>query len=178
MKPLAAPRIVHAGPIFSVERLECPNPRGGDRPPIVRDIVRHPGAVAVVPVLDDGRLVLIRNRRDAVDAWLFELCAGKLERGEDPAAAAGRELEEETGYVATTIEKLGEFYTSPGFADELMRVFEARGLRPSAQRLEEDERIVVEIRTVDETMDMIASGEIRDGKTLAGLLLWLRRRPR
>ena len=175
MKPLAAPRIVHAGPIFSVERRECPNPRGADRPPIVRDIVRHPGAVAVVPVLDDGRLVLIRNRRDAVDAWLYELCAGKLELGEEPAAAAGRELEEETGYVATTIEKLGEFYTSPGFADELMRVFEARGLRPAAQRLEEDERITVEIRTVDETLAMIAAGEIRDGKTLAGLLLWLRR---
>ncbi|MFO0873319.1 MAG: NUDIX hydrolase [Phycisphaerales bacterium] len=176
MKPLAAPRIVHAGPIFSVERYELARPGGAGHEPIVRDIVRHPGAVAVVAVLDDGRLVLIRNHRIAVDAWLCELCAGKLEPGEDPADAARRELEEETGFTAGSIEKIGEFYTSPGFADELMRVYEARGLRPVPRRLQDDERIVVEIRTVAETLEMVDRGAIRDGKTIAGLLLWLRRR--
>ncbi len=175
MKLQSAPRVVHVGPFFSVERREFTNPRDAAAPAIVRDIVRHPGAVAVVPVLEDGRLVLIRNHRVAVDEWLIELCAGKLERGEEPVLAAGRELIEETGYRADTMTALGTFFTSPGFADERMHVFEARGLHAVPQALEDGERIEVILRTPEETMGMIESGEIKDGKTIAGLMLWWRR---
>lgn len=175
MKLQSAPRIVHVGPVFSVERREFTNPRDPSAPSIVRDIVRHPGAVAVVPVLDDGRLVLIRNHRVAVDEWLVELCAGKLERGEAPASAAGRELIEETGYRADSVTPLGTIYTSPGFADELMHLFLARGLHVVPQALEDGERIEVILRTPEEALAMIESGEIRDGKTIAGLMLWWRR---
>ncbi len=178
MQLLGAPRIVHTGPVFSVERREFVNPRRTAGAPLVRDIVRHPGAVAVIPVLDDGRLVLIRNNRIAVDAWLIELCAGKLERGEEPALAAGRELEEETGFSAARIEAVSTFYTSPGFADELMHVFEATGLTPVPRRLEDDERIEVLPLPLEDVLDKIDSGEIRDGKTIAAILQWHRRRDR
>lgn len=176
MRLLDAPRVVHEGPVFSVERrLYAPDAPGST---LIRDIVRHPGAVAVVPILDDGRIVLIRNHRVAVDQWLVELCAGKLEAGEDPARAAARELEEETGHAAATITAIGSFYTSPGFADELMHVFEATGLTAVPQRLERGERITVEAHTVDALLTMIDRGEIRDGKTIAGIMLWRRRHGR
>jgi len=175
MQPTALSRqIVHTGWLFSVERIELAADDGG--PTMTREVVRHPGAVAVVPVLDDGRLVLIRNYRIAVEDWLLELCAGKLEAQEDPAAAARRELEEETGHAAEELESLGTFYTSPGFADEIMHVFEARQLRTVPRRLERGEHIEVVTMSVEELFEAIAAGRIRDGKTLAGLLLWLRRR--
>jgi len=177
MDLLLAPRIVHTGPVFSVERREYSDGTPG-APAIVRDVVRHPGAVAVVPVADDGRLVLIRNFRVAVDQWLWELCAGKLEPGEDPTSAAPRELEEETGLAAATITPIGRFFTSPGFADEVMHVFEARGLTPVARRLERGERIEVEALPIERVLEMVRSGEIRDGKTIAGLFLWLTREDR
>ncbi len=161
--------LVLQGPIFSVERMEV-TVRGGER--VVRHFVRHPGAVCVLGVLDDGRLVTIRNFRIAVGAWLNEFCAGKLEPGEDPRAAALRELKEETGYDAASIESLGTFYTSPGFADEVMHAFVAHGLTLSTQKLEADERIEVVLRTVDEFRRMVRSGEVCDGKTLATFLRW------
>jgi len=172
--PPRSSRTVLAGPLFSVDRLEFDADDGG--PTLKRDVVRHPGAVAIVPILPDGRLVLVRNFRVAVSQWVLELCAGKLEAGEDPTAAARRELEEETGHSAETIESMGTFYTSPGFTDERMHLFEARGLSVVPQRLERGERIEVVILSVDETLQRVDSGEIEDGKTLAGLLRWLRRR--
>lgn len=172
-----APRIVHRGPVFSVERREYVVDGAGEGS-LVRDVVRHPGAVAVVAIDAADRLVLIRNHRVAVASWLWELCAGKLEPGEPPAAAAGRELEEETGYRAADLAPVGEFYTSPGFADELMRVFVARDLTPVPRRLERGERIEVEAVPLDRVLAMIDSGEIRDGKTIAGIFLWLRREGR
>ena len=123
-------------------------------------------------VLDDGRLVMIRNFRIATQAWMNEFCAGKLEAGEDPRDAALRELEEETGYCAGSIESLGTFYTSPGFTDELMYAFVARQLTPCPPRLELDERIEVVLRTKDEFADLVRRGDICDGKTLATFLRW------
>jgi ADP-ribose pyrophosphatase len=162
-------RTLHRGHVFAVEELRYRDESGRE---IVRDVVRHPGAVTVIPVLGDGRLVMIRNWRVAVAGWLDEFCAGKLERGEDPAVAAGRELEEETGYAAASIAKVGVFYTSPGFADERMHVFEARGLSPVPRRLEVGERIEVVVRTVAEVERMIAAGELVDGKTIAAFAQW------
>lgn len=160
---------LHRGAVFAVERLAFRDDAGRE---LVRDVVRHPGAVTVIPVLDDGRLVMIRNWRVTVAGWLDEFCAGKLERGEDPAAAAGRELEEETGYRASAIRKVGTFLTSPGFADERMHVFEATGLVPVPRRLEEGEQIEVVVRSVGELEAMIAAGRIEDGKTLGAFLQW------
>lgn len=161
--------LVHQGTIFGVERIAYRDASGHD---LVRDIVRHPGAVTVVPVLDDGRLVMIRNWRLSVERWLDEFCAGKLERGEDPASAALRELEEECGYTAGAIRPIGRFLTSPGFADERMHVFEASRLTPVPQRLETGEQIEVVIRTPAEVEAMIQDGRLEDGKTISAFLQW------
>lgn len=166
--------ITHTGPVFRVERLAFAADASGHRR--VKDVVRHPGAVTVVAVRDDGMLVLVRNRRVAVDRWLVEFCAGKLERGEDPAAAAGRELEEETGYSADRIEKVGTFFTSPGFTDEIMHVFLATGLRAVPQRLEPGEEIEVVAMSEGDLRRTIADGGILDGKTLGAYLLWTMKR--
>ena len=138
--------------------------RGGHA---MRHIVRHPGAVCVAGVLGDGRLVSIRNFRVAAGEWLEEFCAGKLERGEDPAQAARRELIEETGYRAERIERLGTFFTSPGFADELMHAFVARDLTHVGQSLQDDERIEVVLSEPSEFASRIRSGAVRDGKTIS-----------
>ncbi|MEE8460170.1 MAG: NUDIX hydrolase [Phycisphaerales bacterium] len=143
---------------------------------VSREVVRHPGAVLIVPQLDGNRLALVRNYRVAVKQRLWELPAGTLEPGERPQIAAGRELEEETGYRAAVIEHLGDFYTSPGFCDELMRVFTAERLEFVGQRLEPHEDIEVGVVTVDEAIAMIDDGRIIDGKTIAALYLWMRRR--
>lgn len=156
--------IVHTGPVFGVERL-CIRMRSGAE--AVRDVVRHPGAVCVAGLLGDGRLVTIRNYRIAVGEWLEEFCAGKLERGEDPADAARRELLEETGYRASHVEPLGCFYTSPGFADERMHAFLATGLEHVGQSLQDDERIEVQARARDELAELVRTGAVRDGKTIA-----------
>jgi ADP-ribose pyrophosphatase len=143
---------------------------------VSREVVRHPGAVLIVARLDGDRLALVRNYRVAVMQRLWELPAGTLEPGEPPEIAAGRELEEETGYRAARIEHLGDFYTSPGFCDELMRVYTAEKLEFVGQRLEPHEDIEVGVVTVDEALAMIDDGRIIDGKTIAALYLWMRRR--
>jgi ADP-ribose pyrophosphatase len=167
--------VTHEGPIIRVERLEFAPKRSLDgraTPAAIRDVVRHPGAVTVVAVKDDGTMVLVRKRRVAVERWLVEFCAGKLERGEDPQVAAARELEEETGYAARSLVKLGAFYTSPGFADEIMHVFVATGLSPVPQRLEPGEELeVVEMRP-EALAAQISTGRVTDGKTLGAFLLW------
>ena len=113
---------IFQGVKFGVERRRVPTRDGGSA---IREVVVHPGAVVVLPFLDDGRVVMIRNRRFAVDETLWELCAGTLEPGEDPAVTAARELVEETGYEASSIEALTTFYTSPGICDERMYAFVA-----------------------------------------------------
>jgi ADP-ribose pyrophosphatase len=157
------------GRLFSVEVLAQTN-RNGEK--LHREVVRHPGAVLIVPALDARRVVMIQNHRVAVGESLWEFPAGKLEPAEEPEPAAHRELLEETGYRAARMSKLGEFYTSPGFTDELMRVFFAENLTFAGQRLEPDENIQVEIVGIDEALEMVHDGRIRDGKTIAGLLMW------
>ncbi|MDB4977487.1 MAG: hypothetical protein JWN48_5828 [Myxococcaceae bacterium] len=136
----------------------------------VRDMVVHPGSVVLLPILDDGRLVLIRNRRFAVERTLLELCAGTLEPGEDPSTCAARELEEETGYRARELTPLLSFYPSPGVSNERMHVFVARGLVATAQKLDQSEQIVVELLTPADVLARIRSLEIEDAKTIAAVL--------
>ena len=165
-------QVAFTGKLFNVEVIEFTSREGRA---VRREVVRHPGAVVIVPIFADNRLAMIRNYRIAVDQRLWELPAGKLERGEDPQRAASRELEEETGYRAGRIEKLGEFYTSPGFADERIRAYLAQDLEEVGQRLEPGEDIVLELLPLKQVLEMLDRGEIRDAKTIAALYLWERR---
>ena len=169
-EPIQSER-VYDGRLFQVDLVDVPRGADGIRQ---YEIVRHPGAVVVVPVRDDGSILLIRNDRVAVGERLLEFPAGKLEPGEAPVVAAGRELEEETGYRAAEVDPIGTFYTSPGFASERMHAFVARGLQHVGQRLEPGEMIEVQAVSRSAMLELLDGGEIRDGKTLAAALLWLR----
>jgi ADP-ribose pyrophosphatase len=149
---------------------------GRDGKPHVKETVQHPGAVAVLPLLDDGRVCLIRNRRVAVGKTLIELPAGTLEPGEPPATTAARELVEETGYRASSIEKLREFTMSPGILNERMHLYVARGLQPGPTALEGGEDIETLVVSWPEAMQMVFDGTIEDAKTLVGLLYYDRLR--
>jgi len=141
---------------------------------VERDFFRYPGAAVILPVLDDGSIVLIRNYRFAVDEHLYELPAGMLEPGEDPHVCAGRELIEETGYTAAKIEKITEFYTGPGTTDEMMYCYLATELTAGQQDLEIYERISVETHSDEAVRRMVADGTIHDAKTIATLgVYWL-----
>ena len=141
-----------------------------DRGPRERFVVRHPGAAVIVPILNDGRVCLIENFRIAVGKTLIELPAGTLEPGEDPAETARRELAEETGYRAESIELLTQVYSSPGVFDERMHIFVARGLTPGKTALEVGEQIVTRLTPWREALDMVSANEIEDSKTVVGLL--------
>lgn len=137
------------------------------------EIVVHPGAVIVLPVLDGGRCVLIRNFRHAIDEELWELPAGTLDAADEPPAkAARRELEEETGYQAERLIEMGAFYSSPGFMTERLYAFVAAGLTKTRQRLEPTEHIHVEVVDVENALEMIRDGRIVDAKTIVTLLRW------
>ncbi|MCC7085566.1 MAG: NUDIX hydrolase [Pirellulales bacterium] len=141
------------------------------------DVVMHPGAVVILPMIDADHVCLIRNYRMAVGETLLELPAGTLEPDEDPAATARRELIEETGHRADRIEKLCEFYMSPGVLNEKMYLFVATGLHAGKTALEVGEEIEAVVVSWDEAMRLVVAGEIRDAKSLVGLLLYDRLRP-
>src|SRR5262249_8640008 len=136
-----------------------------------REIVEHPGAVAIVAVANDGKLALVRQRREAVRKYLLELPAGTLEAGESPLESARRELEEETGLTGGTWRELAAFYTTPGFCRERMHVFVAEGVEAGAAKPEADEELELVLWDVGEIDARI--GELEDAKTIAGLLLYL-----
>lgn len=163
---------IHEGAKFDFVRVDVTNADGTS---YSREIVRHPGAVCVLGVLEDGRIPMIRNYRLAVSSWEWELPAGTLEKGEAPSVCAIRELEEETGYRAARAERIGTFLTTPGMTDELMHAFVATGLSKTQQALETGERIEVHEKSVDEAMAMLERNEIRDGKSMLALLLAERR---
>lgn len=163
-------RILLDGRKFRVEAVEVPDREGLTR---TREVIRHPGAVVILPLLPDGRVVLIRNRRFAVNATLYELPAGTREPGEADEAGALRELEEETGYQAGSLEPLVRFFASPGICDEEMIGFVATDLTAAAQRLDATEHIEVEPVDVPTFREMLRDGRIVDGKTLACGLYWL-----
>ncbi len=160
---------------FKVERV---TQRFTDGRAFTRDVIKHPGAVVLVPVLDDGRICLIRNYRVAVDRELLELPAGTLEPDEPPIETARRELLEETGYRATDIQPLCEFYMSPGILAERMHAFLATGLTAGTPAREAGEQIENELVTPEELERLLSSGSIQDSKTLSALLFYLRYRCR
>ncbi len=136
-----------------------------------RDIIAHHGSAVIVPVFADKTIALVKQYRHAAGEYLLEIPAGSLNENESPEMGARRELEEEIGVVAGKIEKLAEFYVSPGFLTEKMFVFLATDLSETVQNLEEDELIEIKKITFPEAFKMIKSGEIKDAKTIIGLLL-------
>ena len=159
--------ILH-GRKFDFEQLTLRTAEGQS---LTRQVVRHPGAVVVLAVTDEGQVVFVRNLRHAIGARLLELCAGTLEVGEEPELCAHRELIEETGYEAATIRPLGRFYTTPGLTDELMHAFVATGLREVGARPEADEWLEVVRCSPSEALEMIDRGELTDAKSML-VLLW------
>jgi len=154
---------------FYVERLQG---LFDGHPSQTKDVIRHPGAVVILPILDDGRICLIRNYRPSVSQTLIELPAGTREQAESPLATAQRELLEETGFLAEEFQLLSTFYVSPGILDEQMHLFVARHLslkQPSREPGEQIENFIVSRK---EALTMARDGSIQDAKTLIGLLLF------
>jgi len=151
---------------FSVARYEY----DADGRKHTREIVEHPGSATIVPLIDGHRVCLIRNFRIAVNDWLIELPAGTREEGEPVEETARRELEEETGYRPEKIESIHEFWMSPGILNERMHLFVARGLIPTRQDLDAGEQIEPLIVPWGEALELADSGQIRDAKTIVGLL--------
>jgi ADP-ribose pyrophosphatase len=162
--------VVYEGPVFGVRRDEVLEP-GGVR--ATREVVTHPGSVVVLPVLDDGRVVLIRQYRHAVRQYLWELVAGRIDAGETPKRAAARELLEETGYRAKRFSVFLDVFPTPGFVEERMFILLAEGLKAGEAQPEEDEKIEVRAYSVKELKQMIRRGKLRDAKSVAGILYYL-----
>ena len=135
----------------------------------LRDIVEHPGAVGIIPITDDGYMILVKQFRKAVEKVLLEIPAGKIEINEEPKETALRELYEETGYQTDNMEYLFEFYTSPGFSNEKVYMFLAKELYYVGQNVNKDEYIEIEKFKIEDLMDMIERGEINDSKTMIGI---------
>ena len=158
---------VFAGRVFDVT---VDTVREGDKT-YVREVVHHRGSAVILPAFDDGTVALVRQYRHPAVRYLLELPAGTLDNQESPEAGAARELEEELGLVAGKLEKLSEFFVSPGFCEEKMWLYLATDLTETAQRLEDDEMIEVVRLPIERALQMITDGEIEDAKTIIGLML-------
>ena len=165
-------RTVYKGRIFTVQVETIALPKGHT---LHAEIVRHPGSVVLVPITDAGQVILVRQYRAAIGRWAWELPAGSLAPGEGTDAAAARECHEEIGLVPGTLERLGAFYPTPGYCDELMNFYRATRLRDPREEehaeQDADEDIETKAFSPDALDAMIRSGEIIDLKTIAGLAL-------
>jgi ADP-ribose pyrophosphatase len=164
-------KTLYTGKVFRLQRDTVIEP-GGVRAD--RDIVVHPGSVVVLPIFQDGRVLLIRQYRHTVGDFLWELVAGRKEPKETPGAAARRELLEETGYTARRLRQMLHIIPTPGFVKEWMWIFAAEGLAEGAAQPEEDEKIIPRIFTLKQVDAMIRSGRLCDAKSIAGLLYYMR----
>ncbi len=164
---------VFAGRAFKV-RVDRVSMDGG--PLLQWEVVEHTGGVAIVPLDEAGNVLLVRQYRHAVATELLELPAGTVNKGEDPAATAHRELQEEIGMAADHLKLIGEFFLAPGYSSELMRVYIATGLTPASLPADEDEAIQVESVPLADAVQLALNGEIRDAKSVAGLLLAAQKR--
>ena len=163
--------VLYEGKVFRLQRDTVIEP-GGVRAD--RDIIVHPGSVVVLPIFSDGRVLLIRQYRHAVGKFLWELVAGRKEPNEKPAAAARRELIEETGYRAKHLRELLRVIPTPGFVKEWMWIYAAQGLRQGAAKPEEDEKITMRLFTLKQVDSMLEKGTLCDAKSICGLLYYLR----
>jgi ADP-ribose pyrophosphatase len=166
-------QIIHRGRKIQVALETSISPSGQT---VQRDVVIHPGAVAVLPLLDDERVVLLRNQRPIVGETLWEVPAGTLEPGEPPDRAAVRELAEETGYSAASWRKLTEFFPSPGVLSERTHLYLARDLTPGAMHPEAGEDLEPHVVSWRDALAWASDGTIRDAKTLVAILFWERLR--
>lgn len=166
-------RIAFKGRVFTVQVETIALPKGGE---LAVEIVRHPGSVVIVPITDDGELILVRQYRHPIGRWVWELPAGTLKPGEEAERAAIRECHEETGLIPSRVEQIGSYYPSPGFCDEIMHFFKVTGLRrpgagDEAAQQDEDEDLEARAFSRAAVESMMKAGEIVDMKTLAGLAL-------
>lgn len=161
--------IIYQGKIIKVKELDIKLPNGlMDK----REIVEHPGAVAILTTTKDGKIVLIKQFRKACEEILWEIPAGKLEKGEAPLDCAKRELKEETGYTARNWALLGKFYTSPGFCNELIYIYLASNLIAGEAILDEDENLEQYLLDSSQIDNLIENGHIKDMKTITALLFF------
>lgn len=167
LEKLMKRRMIYRGRFFSVCQDQVLEPKGVRA---TRDVVLHGGSVVLLPVLADGRILLVRQYRHSVGQFLWELVAGHIEHGESALAAARRELAEETGYTARRFRQLLDVFPTPGFLSEHMVIFACTGLTPGAARPEDDEKIEVGRFSQQELERMMRRGRLRDAKTIAALL--------
>jgi ADP-ribose pyrophosphatase len=161
-------RTIYEGRLLSLREDRLRSAEGTD---LTRVVVAHPGAVVVIAVLE-GDLLFVKQYRYAADEELLELVAGTLEPGEDPGETAQRELQEEAGYKAGRMQKLGEFYSAPGFCNELLHLYLADELTPSRLPGDADELIELIRLPVAAALEMALNGQLRDAKSIAGVLLY------
>lgn len=162
---------VYKGKLLNIELKEVVFPDGKSA---LREIVVHPGAVAIVPFVDEGHLILIEQFRTPANQVLWELPAGSIEKGELPIECAKRELIEEIGYEAGRLEEIACFFLAPGYSTEIMHLFKGYELTKKCQQLEDDERIAPHIFSIDEAVSLLKSGKILDAKTIIGLSMVLK----
>jgi ADP-ribose pyrophosphatase len=162
--------MIYQGRVFGLRRDEVVEPSGVRT---TREVITHPGSVVVLPVLPDGKIVMIRQYRHATRQYLWELVAGRKEPEETPKQGAARELLEETGYRAKRFKVFLDVFPTPGFLEERMYLLLAEGLTAGEAQPEEDEKIEVRAYRVNELKQMIKSGRLRDAKSIAGLLYYL-----
>lgn len=167
-------KTIRSQPIFDgkvirvqVDEVELPNGKKA-----IRELVKHSGAVSIMAITNENKLVLVKQFRKPLEKTILEIPAGKLEPGEHPLDCARRELKEETGYSAQRFDPVVSFYTSPGFADEHLHLYEATGLTAGEEQPDQDEFVERIELTLDEAFNCIASGEICDAKTIAALYIW------
>jgi ADP-ribose diphosphatase len=164
-------KVIYTGPVFGIRRDEVIEPSGVRT---TREMITHPGSVVVLPVLPDGRIVMIRQYRHAAKQYLWELVAGRIDEGEAPRKAAARELMEETGYRARKFTIFLDVFPTPGFLEERMYILLAQGLTPGEAHPEEDEKITNQSYTRKELEQMMRTGKLRDAKSIAGILYYFK----
>ena len=162
--------VIYEGPIFGVRRDRVLEPGGLETS---RELITHPGSVVVLPVFKDGRILMIQQYRHATRQFLWELVAGRVDEGESPKKAAARELIEETGYRAKKFEVFLDVFPTPGFLEERMYILLATGLMEGEAQPEFDEKIISRAYKVSELKKMMQNGELRDAKSIAGILYYL-----
>jgi 8-oxo-dGTP pyrophosphatase MutT (NUDIX family) len=159
---------IRKGRVFDITVENVTFPNGFN---VELEIIRHPGAAAIVPLTDDEKVLMLKQYRHAVGRFMWEIPAGTFDGLEDPLACARRELTEETGFTATRWENLGAITPVPGYSDEKIHLFMARELSPAVQKLDQDEFLEVHPVPLDQVAAMIVEGEIHDAKTIAGIFL-------